>query len=106
MLFRRGPRWSSGGLVVPAGVDGELAEEFAGGGVDDADLDVLEEQQDVGSGAGSADADGVQAAGQARGDAAGGVDAVGADPVVGVAGAEAANAAKALLYLDEVKSIE
>jgi hypothetical protein len=38
----------------------------------------------VGSGVGSADADVVQVAGQAQGDAAGGVDLVGADSVVGV----------------------
>ncbi len=37
-------------MVVAGGVDGELAEEFAGGGVDDADVQVLDEQQDVGSG--------------------------------------------------------
>ena len=49
--------WSAGGLVVAAGVDGEVAEEFAGGGVDDADVEVLDEQDDVGSGVGSSDAD-------------------------------------------------
>jgi hypothetical protein len=31
----------------------EFAEEFAGGGVDDADVQVLDEEQDVGSGLGS-----------------------------------------------------
>jgi len=46
--------------VVAGGVDGELAEEFTGGGVDDPDVRVLDEQQDVGSGVGSADADVVQ----------------------------------------------
>lgn len=30
--------WSSGGLVVAAGVDDQCAQEFAGGGVDDADV--------------------------------------------------------------------
>jgi hypothetical protein len=40
-------------LVVARGVDGELA----GGSVDDADVQVLGEEQDVGSGVGSADAD-------------------------------------------------
>jgi hypothetical protein len=44
-------------LVVPARVDGELAQEFAGGGVDDADVEVLDEQDDVGSDVGSPDAD-------------------------------------------------
>jgi hypothetical protein len=43
-------------LVVASGVDGELAEEFAGRGVDDAYVEVLDEQVDVGSGVGSADA--------------------------------------------------
>jgi len=38
----------------------------------------------VGSGVGSSDADVVQAAGRAQGDAAGVIDAVTADPVVGV----------------------
>jgi hypothetical protein len=33
----------AGGLVVAVGVDGEFAKEFAGGGVDDADVEVLDE---------------------------------------------------------------
>jgi hypothetical protein len=33
-------------LVVPGGVEDELAEEFAGGGVDDGDLQVVDEEQD------------------------------------------------------------
>ena len=74
----------SGGLVVAAGVEDQLSEEFAGGGCDHADLQVVDEQDDVGSGVGSADADVVQAPGVAQGDAAGVVDAVVADPVVGV----------------------
>ena len=44
-----------GGLVVAVGVDGEVAEEFAGGGVDDADVEVFDEEEDVGSGVGSPD---------------------------------------------------
>ena len=71
-------------MVVLAGVDGELAEEFAGDGVDDADVEVLDEQDDVGSGVGSSDADVAEFAGHAQGDAAGLVDAVVPDPVVGV----------------------
>ncbi len=55
--------------------------------MDDADVQVLDEQQDVGSGEGSADADVVQSAVDAQRDAAGLVDLVVADPVVGVAGA-------------------
>jgi len=77
----------SGGLVSAVGVEGEFAEQFAGGGVDDADVQVLDEQQDAGPGVGPADAEVVEAAAVAEGDLAGGVDAVGADAVVGVGGA-------------------
>jgi hypothetical protein len=73
-------------LVVPGGVEGELAEELAGGGVDDPDGQVLDEDQDAGSGVGPADADVVQPAAGGQGDGPGGVDAVGPDAVVGVAG--------------------
>ena len=55
--------WVLRGLVVAVGVDDQFAEEFAGGGVDDADVEVLDEQDDAGSGVGSADADVVQSAG-------------------------------------------
>ena len=61
-----------------------MADEFSGGGVDDSDLEVLDEHQDTGAGVGSADADVVQAAVDAQGQGAGVVDAVAADPVVGV----------------------
>ena len=64
--FRPGPG-AAGGLVVAGGVDDQFAEELAGGGVDDAHVQVLDEQQDVGSGVGSADADVVQAAAHAEG---------------------------------------
>jgi hypothetical protein len=74
-------------LVVLGGVEGEFAQEFAGGGVDDADVEVLDEDQDVGSGVGSGDAEVVQPAVDSEGDDAGVVDAVGADPVVDLAGA-------------------
>ena len=69
--------WSAGGLVVAGGVEGELAEDFAGGGVDDGDVEVLDEESDVGSGVGSSDSDVVQAAVVAQGDHAGLVDLVG-----------------------------
>jgi hypothetical protein len=72
------------GLVVAGGVDDQLAQEFAGGRVDDADVEVLDEQQDRGSGVGSADADVVKAAVDPQGGLAVGVDAVAADAVVGV----------------------
>jgi hypothetical protein len=78
-----------GGLVVAAWIQGERAQELAGGGVDDADVQVLDEQQDVGSGVGPADSDVVEASGVAEGDFAGVVDAVGADSVVGVSVAAA-----------------
>jgi hypothetical protein len=74
----------SGGLVVGGGVEDELAEQLAGGGVDHADLEVLDEQDDVGSGVGSADAEVVQPAGHPQGDTAAVVDAVAPDAVVGV----------------------
>ena len=35
--------WAAGGLVVAVGVEDEFAEELAGGGVDDADVQVLDE---------------------------------------------------------------
>ena len=74
----------SGGLVVAAGIDGEFAEEFAGDRVGDADVEVLDEQDDVGSGVGSAYADVAELAGHAQGDVAGLADPVVPDPVVGV----------------------
>jgi hypothetical protein len=71
------------GLVVAGGVEGEVAEDLAGGGVDDADVEVGDEEEDGGSGVGSSEADVVESAVVAEGDAAGGVDAVAADaPVV------------------------
>jgi len=75
----------SGGLVVPGGVEGEVAEELAGRGVDDADVEVGDEDDDVGSGVFSADPDVVQPAVVAQRDLAGGIDSVVADPVVDVA---------------------
>ena len=80
------------GLVVLGGVEGELGEEFAGVGVDDVDVQVLDEHQDRGSGVGSADADVVESAVVAQGDGADAVDLVGADPVVGVGLAAGAGA--------------
>jgi hypothetical protein len=43
------------------------------------DVQVLDEQQEMGSGVGSADADVVEASGVAEGDSAGGADDIGAD---------------------------
>ena len=52
--------------------------------MDDADLEVLDQHEYAGAGVGSADADVVEASGDAQGDDAGSVDAVAPDPVVGV----------------------
>jgi hypothetical protein len=57
---------------------------LSGGGVDDSDVEVLDEDQYVGSGVGSADADVVQASGVAKGKFSVLVDAVAAYAVVGV----------------------
>ncbi|MEQ7011214.1 hypothetical protein ABN028_34095 [Actinopolymorpha sp. B17G11] len=84
MSFGGGSGRSSGGLVALGCVEDEFAEEFAGGGVDDADVEVLGEYEDAGSGVGSADADGVERSLVAQGDLAGFVDAVVAEAVVGV----------------------
>jgi hypothetical protein len=78
---------SAGAWAVLVGIERKLAEELAGGGVDDADLEVVDEQEDVGSGVGSTDIDVVQAAVDAQGHAAGFVEPVGGDPFVGVAAA-------------------
>ena len=53
--------WLAGGLVVAGGVEGEFAEQFAGGGVDDADVQVLDEEQDASSGVGASGSDVVNA---------------------------------------------
>jgi hypothetical protein len=45
------------GLVVPGGVQCELADEFPGGSVDDPDVEILDEHSNVGSGMGAAGAD-------------------------------------------------
>ncbi len=66
------------------GVDGELAEEFAGDGVDDSDVEVLDEQDDVGSAVGSADADVAKLTGHPQCHGPGLVDPVVPDPVMGV----------------------
>ena len=54
--FLFGAARSAGGLVVAVRVEGQFADEFAGGGVDDADVQVLDEHQDAGPGVGAADA--------------------------------------------------
>ena len=66
--FAAGSLRGSGGLVVAAGFEGRVAEEFAGGGVDDAGLKVLDEQDDAVSGVGSSHADVVESAAVAQGE--------------------------------------
>jgi hypothetical protein len=81
--------WGSGrscfeaGLVVAVGVEGEGSEELAGVGVDDADVEVSDEEDDGGAGEVAAEADVVHASAAAERDRSGGVDAVVADAVVG-----------------------
>jgi hypothetical protein len=76
----------AGGLVVPGWVDDQVADEFAGGGVDDADVQVVDEHEDRGSGVVAADAGVVERAADPQGEFAVGIDAVGADAPVGVGG--------------------
>jgi hypothetical protein len=57
----RAPPSPAGGLVRPGGIESEGSEELAGDGVDDPDVEVLDEEDDGGSGVGSADADVVEA---------------------------------------------
>ena len=75
----------SGGLVAAVGVEGEVSDELAGGGVEDADVEVVDEADDAGSVVVSAEADGVEGAVVAQGDLAGLVDDVVAHAQVGVA---------------------
>ena len=76
--------WPSGGLVVAGGVEGQFAQEFAGGRVDNPDVQVLDKHQDGGPGVGSPDADVVQAAVDPEGEFAISIDPVAAHAVVGV----------------------
>ena len=67
------------GLVIDGWVEHEFSDQFAGGGVDDADVETADQHQHGGSGVGSADADVVQPAGVAEGERAVAVDHVAAD---------------------------
>jgi hypothetical protein len=82
-----GAGWAAEGLVVAVGVEGEVAQELSGGGVDDADVVVGDEHHDAGSGVLVAEADVMEPAVVAQGDASGLVDAVIADAPVGVVAA-------------------
>jgi hypothetical protein len=67
------------GLVIHGWVEDQLADELTGGGVDDADVEAVDQHQDGGSGVGSADADVVQPARVAEAEFAVVVDHVAAD---------------------------
>ena len=54
--------WAAEWLVVAGWVDYKFADELAGGGVDDADVQVLDDHQDGGPGVLVAGADVVEAA--------------------------------------------
>ncbi len=66
--------------------------DLAGGSVDDSDVEVLDEDADVGSGVGPADADMMESAVVRQGHVAGLADVVGVDAVVGVGAAVGAGA--------------
>jgi hypothetical protein len=57
---------------------------LAAAGIDDADVQVVDEYQDGGPGVGPTDANVLKAAVDAQGEFAVGVDTVGADPVVAI----------------------
>jgi hypothetical protein len=70
-------------LVVPGGVEVEVAEDLAVWGCD-ADVDVLDEDEDGLVGVAAADPDVVETAVVPQGELAVGVDGVVADPPAGV----------------------
>jgi hypothetical protein len=61
-------------LVVDGWVEGQFFDDLAGGGVDDADVEAVDQHQDAGSGVGAADADAVEPARVAEGQFAVAVD--------------------------------
>jgi hypothetical protein len=69
-----GSAWSadglSGAVVAAGGVDGEGADDLAGGGADDAHVEVGDEHEDAGSVEVSAESDVVESAIDAQGDVA------------------------------------
>lgn len=70
-------------MVSVFGVDGECSDDFAGGGVDDADVVAGDEHDDAGSVEGSPESDVVHLSVDAQADAAV-VDAVVSDSELGV----------------------
>jgi hypothetical protein len=80
-----GSWWGSGAVVAAVGVDREGADDLAGGGVDDAHVEVVDEHQDGGSVEMAAESDVVELAADAERDVAV-ADAVAPDAVVGLVG--------------------
>lgn len=70
-------------MVAAVGGDGQGADDLSGGGVDDADVVAIDEQDDAGSVEGSPEADVVEEAVDAQGDCAG-RNKLGADTVKNV----------------------
>ena len=68
--------WQSAGLVVPGRVQDQFADQLTGVAVDDADMQVVDEQADWSVGQAGANADVVQPAVVAQGDGAPAVDLV------------------------------
>ena len=68
-------------LVVPGGVEGELADEFAVF-IEDADVEIVGEHEDAGAGETSSEADVVELAVVAQRDHAAGIDAIATHAVV------------------------
>ncbi len=62
--------WFPGAVVAAVGVEGEVADDFAGGAVDDADVEVVDEEDDAGSVEGSSESDVVELTVVAQADAA------------------------------------
>ena len=81
-MWFSGSFWSAGGssgaVVALVEVDGEFADGFAGGVVDDADVEVVDEECDPGSAEGSSKSDVVELSVDSEADASAG-DAVVAD---------------------------
>ena len=74
--------WAPGAVVALGGVECECADDFAGVCVDDADVEICDEQDDAGSVEWSSESDVVHVAVDAQADASG-ADAVVADAVLG-----------------------
>ena len=62
--------WFAGGLIVACGVEDEVSDDLAGVGVDDGDVQVVDEDADVSADVVVAQSDVVELAGVAQGDAA------------------------------------